>query len=140
MGILSDFFIANPTHAPNYAGGDAFDAADKCQLKSITPLQAAQFLAVLRGREYDVDLLGEFQLITPEDAEEWTTTVPQDMLEGLARIGDGEITDIATQFAQATAEELGWSPDDFAPIVADLSTLARRAAETGKEMYLWNSL
>src|SRR5947208_2254615 len=84
MGILSDFFIAHASSTPNYAGGKAFEASDKCEFKSLTPSQTAQFLAVLRGREYVVDLINEFQLLTPEDAEDWTMTVPQDMVDALA--------------------------------------------------------
>lgn len=36
----------------------------------------------------------------------------------------------ASKFAEATAEELEWSAEDFVPIVTDLSALARRAVET----------
>ena len=140
MGILSDFFIADASTVPNYAGGEQFEAPDKCQFKGLTPLQGGQFLAVLRGKEYVVDMVSEFKLVTPEDAEDWTMSVPQDMVETLAAIEVDQIPNFASQFAYATSAELGWSADDFEPIVTQLAALARRAADTGKSMYLWNCL
>jgi len=140
MGLLSDFFIADATTVPHYEGGETFGAADKCQFKYLTPLQAAQFLAVLRGQEYVVGMIREFELVTPEDADEWTMVVPDDMVHALAKIEAGDVSRVALQFSGATQEELGWSSDDFAPIVRALSTLARRAIAANKRMYLWNSL
>jgi hypothetical protein len=140
MGLLSDFFLAEESPVPNYDGGAGFDAEDKCQFKGLTPLQGAQFLAVLRGQEYSVDMVSEFKLVTPEDADDWTMSVPDDMVATLARIGPDQIPGLAAEFSRATAEELGWSPDDFVPIIADLSALACRAIKTNKKMYLWNGL
>lgn len=140
MGLLSDFFIADATPVPNYDGGESVDVADKCQFKNLTPLQAAQFLAVLRDQDYVVELMNEFELVTPEDAEDWTISVPDDMVASLARIETADISALASRFADATSEELGWSPEDFVPIVSELSALGRRAIETNKKMYLWNCL
>jgi hypothetical protein len=140
MGLLSDFFIADASPVPKYECGEAFDDADKCQFKELTPLQGGQFLAVLRGQEYTVDMISDFRLVTPEDAEDWTMSVPQDFVDALARLQPSEIPALAGKFAEATAEELGWSADDFVPIISDLSKLARRGIEKRKTMYLWNCL
>ena len=140
MGLLSDFFIADATPVPSYDGGESIDEADKCQFKNLTPLQAAQFLAVLRDQEYVVKLMNEFELVSPEDAEDWTMSVPDDMVASLAKVEDADIGTIASRFAEATSEELGWSPDDFVPIVSELSALGRRAIAANKKMYLWNCL
>ena len=139
MGLLSDFFIADGSPVPRYDGGEWFDDADKCQFKGLTSLQGGQFLAVLRGQQYKVDMVSEFKLVTPEDAEDWTMSVPPDFVSALATLTPNEIPGLATKFAKATAEELGWFADDFVPIISDLSRLARRALEKGKTMYLWNS-
>lgn len=138
MGLLSDFFIANASPVPNYEGGETFDDADKCQFKSISPLQAGQFLAVLRRVDYTVDLLSEFKLVTPEEAEDWTMSVPQDFVDALAKLKSGEIPALAARFAEATQEELSWEAEDFVPLIRDLSQLARRAVEERKAMFLWN--
>ena len=107
MVILSDFFIADPSSVSDYASAEAVEAEDKCQLKGITPLQAAQMLAVLRGQDYSMELIGEFPLLTPEDAEDWTMSVPSDMVDSLAAITPGDIADLARRFADATSAELG---------------------------------
>jgi hypothetical protein len=140
MGILSDFFIADASPVPKYDGGMAFDSADKCQFRRLTPLEVGRFLAVLRGQDYVVEMISEFKLLTPEIAEDWTHSVPHDMVSALARFQPDEIPVLAAKFADATAEELGWSADDFVPVVRDLSALARRAVERGKSMYFWNCL
>ncbi len=67
--------------------------------------------------------------------------VVRDLLQAkLAKIEGAKVANVASQFAEATSEELGWSPDDFVPIVTALSSLAQRAIATNKRMYLWNCL
>ena len=138
MGLLSDFFIADPSPIPNYEGGENFAAVDKCQFRDLSPLQGGQFLAVMRGQEYQVGMINEFKLVTSEDAEDWTMSVPQDFVHYLAKLQEDEIPSLAAKFAAATAEELNWSQDDFVPVVTDLSSLARRAIENRQSMFLWN--
>jgi hypothetical protein len=65
-------------------------------------------------------------------------SVPQDFVVALANLPPSAIPVVASKFAEATSEELGWSDDDFLPIVRDLSALARRAVEKQKVMFLWN--
>jgi hypothetical protein len=69
MGILCDFFIADGATVPNYDLGQEFDNADKCECKGLTSLECTQILAVLRRQAYSIDLINEFKLVTPEDAE-----------------------------------------------------------------------
>ena len=49
MGVLSDFFIAEKGTVPNYEDGSAFSSEDRCELKSITPLEAAGMMEALTG-------------------------------------------------------------------------------------------
>jgi len=49
MGVLSDFFLADGWSVPEYDCGREFPAEDRCQLKTITILEAAGILSVLRG-------------------------------------------------------------------------------------------
>jgi len=60
-------------------------------------------------------MVSEFKLVTPEDAEDWTMSVPRDMVTALAKLRPSEFPALATRFADVTAEELGWSSDDFFP-------------------------
>jgi len=140
MSILSDFFIAEIGSIPNYEGGDGFASQDKCQLRRITPLEASGMLSVLRGGIDRMELFGEFELLTPQDAEEWTMSVPLDMVESLAALDEDSIPTTAKSFAEVTADELGWQEQDFVPVVTDLSALAKRALSSGKTIFLWNCL
>lgn len=140
MSILSDFFIAEAGSVPSYDGGDGFVAQDKCQFRRITPLEASGMLAVLRGGIDRMQLLGEFELLTPQDAEEWTMSIPQDMVELLAAANQASMPFLAKSFAEVTSGELGWQEQDFMPVVEELSALAKRALDSGKAMFLWNCL
>jgi hypothetical protein len=136
MGILCDFFIVDGSTVPNYDVGQDFDDADKCECKGLTALEWTQFLAILRGQEYSVDLDSEFRLITPEDADNWTMSVPQDMVDRL----NTQVAEIAALLTTATSEELAWSANDLIPLITELAALARRAIATKKSIFLWNSL
>jgi len=140
MAVLSDFFIAENGIVPDYQGSSDFPAADRCQFKSITPLEAAGVLSVLRGGGDAVELMGEFKSLTPEDAEEWTMSIPDDMVASLASLTEPRLSEMAAQCSLKTAEEIGWPPDDFRSVLSQLGDLARRARDTGRTVYLWNSL
>jgi len=140
MSILSDFFIADQSEALQYAGGEGVHESDRCQFRRITPLEAAAMLQIFRNAEDRIALLKEFVLISPREAEEWTMTVPHDMVESLASLDAGGTSTLAQKLAAATSEELGWPVGDFESVVVALSQLAQRAIASKKNMYLWNSL
>lgn len=97
-------------------------------------------LVALRGSGDRIALISEFRLLTPENADEWTMSVPVDMVKALAALSDSEVRADSLRSANVTKEELGWSQADFEPVVNSLRTLARRAEASGKKMFLWNSL
>ena len=141
MGLLSDFFIAKPDAVKTYGGDSQLLGEDCCQYKHLSPLQAAQILAVLRGTEYDLSLLDEFPLAyeASEDGP-WTVQLPDDMVSRLAELNDSDVAPQALAWARETEEELGWGAAEFESIVRDLIRLARAARASGKSMYLWNCL
>ena len=140
MSLLSDFFIAAESDALTYDGDPAFPASDRVQLNRITPLEAAGLLEALRGDGDSIEMISEFPLITPQDAEAWTMGVPENFVTRLAELPESSVPDIAVSFADITVEELGWSAQDASSLVADLRVLARRAQEVQKPIFLWNSL
>jgi hypothetical protein len=141
MGLLSDFFIAEPVDATTYGGEDPYPAADCCQYKDLSPLQAAQILAVLRGVPYDVSLLNEFPLVHEEtDEGPWTVKIPDDMVAALAQLKESDLGAQSLAWSEATKEELNWDAAEFEPIVRDLIRLARAARGSGKSLFLWNCL
>lgn len=140
MSLLSDFFIATDHDAHSYDGDPAFPASDRVQLNRITPLEAAGLLEALRGGGDSIEMISEFPLLTPQDAEAWTMGTPEDFATRLAELPESAVPDIAGSFADITVEELGWSAEDASSMVADLRMLARRAKEVKKQIFLWNSL
>ena len=137
MSILSDFYIATEDQALNYDGGEGVPESDRCQFRRLTSLEVAGLLQVLRGDGDRVELMGEFERLTPEDAEEWTMSVPRDMVDSLASFSASDIPKVAGQWSDITKEELGWRPEDFETILTDLAALAQLAKKTGKRMYFW---
>jgi len=137
MSLLSDFFIATESDALAYDGDPDFPASDRVQLNRITPLEAAGLLEALRGGGDSIEMISEFPLLTPQDAEAWTMGVPEDFVTRLAELPESSVPEIAGSFADITIEELGWSAEDASSMVADLRMLARRAKEVQN---LWNSL
>ena len=85
-------------------------------------------------------MISEFRCLTPEDAEEWTQSVPSDMTSSLASLTERDLPEVARKCADVSAEELGWTPADFESVLTELRMLAIRAIQSGKSMYLWNSL
>jgi hypothetical protein len=140
MSLLSDFFIATEIDAPTYAGDPGFPAGDRVQLNGITPLEAASLLAALRGGGDSVEMISEFPLLTPQDAQALTMGVPEDFVSRLAALPESSVPEIAGRFADITAEELGWSAEEAGSMVAELRMLARRSTEMRTPMFLWNSL
>ncbi|MCU0748172.1 MAG: hypothetical protein MUF13_01360 [Akkermansiaceae bacterium] len=101
---------------------------------------SAGLLEALRGGGDSIEMISEFPLLTPQDAEAWTMGTPEDFVTRLAELPESAVPDIATGFADITVEELGWSAEDASSMVADLRMLARRAKEVKKPIFLWNSL
>jgi len=140
MSVLSDFIICGGSDVPDYDGIEEFSDADRCQLKSITPLEAAGLLEALREEGDRIAMLSEFPTLTPDDAEMWITGLPDDFVSRLAALDTDGIATAAERFSRITAEELGCSTDDSISMISDLAALARRAQAEQKRMYLWNSL
>lgn len=142
MTLISDFFITAESSVPHYDGGDGMAAEDFCRFDDISPLQAGQLLALLRGEQYTSEHNHEFRLVSPEDSAHETVTmsVPQDLLMRLAKYEQFDIAGLAQRFAETTHAELGRTTRDFVPLVTALVTLSKRALASGKVMYLWNSL
>lgn len=139
MGLLSDFFICDAESMASYGETDAFPNDDRCQYKYITSLEAGGLLAALLDSGNALQMMDGFDLQTPEDAEDWTMIVPQQMRTALLSLDDASVQAVASRCV-STIETLDYTQDDYQTLIIDLCRLAERAAKSGKEMYLWNSL
>jgi hypothetical protein len=63
---------------------------------------------------------------------------PAGYLQRLQMLTPSEIAAAATEWAET--EELSAAPEETSPIVEQLVIMARSAAGSGKELFLWNSL
>ena len=137
MSSLSDFFLAESNSTPTYNAGSEYP--DKCEFRSLSILEVAGILAVLNDCDA-IELLDKFKLLTPEDAEEWLYTIPDEMVLHLSSIKENEIPNVAEKCSIETEEEIEWETNDFIPVVTELRSLAIKANEQSKGMYFWNSL
>lgn len=144
MALISDFFITAEPSASHYSGGEGLATDDYCRFEDISPLQAGQFLALLRGDDHSPEHTNEFRLVSAsEDSgneETWTMSVPQDMLMRLSKLDHLGINNMAQRLSEETQAELGLDAKEFKPFVSQLVELSKRALASGKVMYLWNSL
>lgn len=140
MGILADFFISEKNIIPEYDCGPDFPDQDRYQLKGFTSLEAAGVFAVLKGENDAMSLIDQFELITPQDAEEWTMKVPDEMVILLSKLDKKDFPEKSEQCAKQTEDEIGWEASDFTYALEQLQKLASRAINNSKGMYFWNSL
>ncbi len=98
MSILSDFYIATEAEALQYDGGDGVPESDRCQYRRLTPLEIAGLLQVLRGQGDRIEMIGEFAPLTPEDAEEWTMSVPGNMVDSLSALSPSDISRVGGEW------------------------------------------
>jgi hypothetical protein len=139
MGTLADFFIADRSSIPIYEGGRGFDSIDRCDCGGLGLLQAEQLLGLLREMRGGGDRHNNFELITPPEGQDFTMSIPADMVAILASLMDDEIMVVADRLAQDTQPELHWSPQDFQPMLTALVTLARRAVDCDRAMFYWTT-
>jgi hypothetical protein len=60
------------------------------------------------------------------------------MLSDLAGLAHQDLSVIAHKWA--STEEMGCESNDASDLLGELVRMARRASETGKSVYLWNSV
>jgi hypothetical protein len=139
MGTLADFFIADRSAIPIYEGGAGFDSIDRCDCGGLGLLQAEQLLGLLREMRGGGDHNNNFELITSPEGQDFTMSVPADMVAILGSLMDDEIMVVAERLAQDTQLELDWSPQDFLPMLTALGILARRAVDGDRAMFYWTT-
>lgn len=138
MSLLADLYLAHDDDAVRYnTTPDEF--TDRAEHKSITPLEFSTLWAIMRGVEWDGDLLDEFPCLLEVDGGEILIhRFPAAILTDLVALTPDRVASITAEWA--ATEELDCRPDEIRPIVDDLIRLARLATETGRSLHLWNCL
>lgn len=141
MALLTDFFIAKKENYSDYRPGIEFPKDDFFQAKNLTSLELAGILATLTDNVSDrIALMDEFVLLTDQESEHWTYSIPKKMTAALIALSIADIITISKKASQFTVEELGWSASDFEPIITQLKKLSESAKEHDKFLYQWIGL
>jgi hypothetical protein len=136
MSLLADIYISCADEALRYdTAPDQF--AERAQYKGFTPLELSMLWSLMRGEEWDVALMDKFPCLLQQDGgERLIHSLPAEMVTDLSRLTSDQIAVVGPKWA--ATEELGWPPDAAREVIQDLVRLARRAAESGRSVYLWN--
>lgn len=146
MGILSDFFVANPTEALRYAnrieepdeGDEIEELLDPAQYKRFTDLEITMLWAILEGKEWDVDRHTLEYVEIGEDSDAWLDRFPDELTMLLTRLDSGSLGPMLEKWANT--EELACDPAELHPVMEDLRRLANEAIAKKKSVYLWGCL
>lgn len=107
MGLLADLYISTDNEAPLYDTSESFPEADRVESKSFTTLELSILWAILQGREWDVDMLDEFQCIVIEnDGEQLIHRLPAGLVSQLAACDADRLSRATAQLAQTCSISL----------------------------------
>jgi hypothetical protein len=146
MTILSDFFVASPEQALRYANRSVEpDGASEiaallrpAAYRGFTTLQLGMLWAMLEGVAWNVKRHKLENIWWSDDGEAWLNRFPDELTRLLADASADQLA--ATLVKWAGTEEVGYSPDNLAPVLNVLQTLAKHAVATNASVYLWGSM
>jgi hypothetical protein len=111
MGLLADLHLSQDGQAARYDAAPA-EFPDRLESKGLTTLELSTVWALMRGVEWSAESMDtDFPIVMTRD--------------------EGEV--MISRLPDAMAREL-------APFLEDMIRLARNATETGRSIYLWNSV
>ncbi|MBX7131930.1 MAG: hypothetical protein K1X67_04540 [Fimbriimonadaceae bacterium] len=112
---------------------------DRAEYKDFTPLELSTLWSIVRDTEWDVDSMDEFVcLLEVDGGARLIHSLPSAMISELAALPPDRLAPVTT--AGAATEEMDCNPEDIRPIVDDMVRLSRLALDSGRGVYLWNSL
>lgn len=138
MSLLAEIYISSDDEAVAYdTTPERF--AERAEYKSFTPLELSTLWAIIRGTEWDGDMLDEFQcLLEIDGGERLIHSLPPAMISDLTALTPDRVASVTSDWA--ATDEMDCDPKDIRPIVDDLVRLSRSASVSGRGVYLWNSL
>ena len=137
MGVTADIYLSrDDNEAIQYnASPDSFP--DREQYGNFTALELSTLWAGMRNIKWDVNLLDDFRnVFTQDEGERLICRLPAAMTAELARLTPNEISSNAGKWA--ATDEMKCDPADVEPLIEGLVSLAKKAAESGRNVYLWN--
>ncbi len=138
MSILADFFVSTQEAAASY-DPDSRPVSDVARLGGLIPIHLELLWAILQGREWDTDLMAEFEdLEESESGTSWLVRLPDDLVARLAQASANELID--ARFEWAATEELSCDPSELIEVVESLRRLSENAMATNRSVFLKGSL
>jgi hypothetical protein len=145
MGMLSDFFAADPEDAAAYEFAlmeedpDALSQYHAKQHKGFTGLEVARLHALLQKQPFSVET-HTFEVISTEDHEGLTEAFPEEFTDALASLEPSSIEALSLKWALDMREEATHDPAFLVTVLQDLTVLAQAAKAEGKSVFLWYSI
>lgn len=144
--MLSDFFVADAADALRYAqrheeadeGEEIERRLNPAQYKNVTGLELGTLWAILEGAEWNVKKHMPDTISEGEEGESWLHRFPVELTRLLANLDEAGLCRAAEDWAET--EEMDCDPEELAPLLADLQSLARLAEAPGTSVYLWGCL
>ena len=141
MGVLTDLIIADKNEAETVANSPTpwsewkgFDA------KGHNEITLGTLDCILRGADFSQAHLIDFPfLATASDEGPWVFEVPNELLLGLTRLDNYQITAIAAKWLET--EEMDSATQDYAEdFIKEFQLLAKEAIDQNKPILMWTSL
>lgn len=164
MGVMIDYFRAanaeRAVRAMNLPSGRPGAEFDGVETKGIDPyVMLGQLVVFIREVPWEPDIISSKTLWPPPDTkpsgEQAYRELPEDspwrtgpwleelgvqVRETLASVDDARMPDLAAQWAGIEEFRGLLAIDDALPLTRDLIALARRARESGDQLYCWSCL
>jgi hypothetical protein len=144
MGLLTDFIVASPNDALNYASfisaGEVVprERFERCEYKNYTDLALGQLWAILSNEQQDAKRHALEAVRIGEQGETWLFRFPDAFVGLIADLEQAAIKTTAQTWSES--EEVPGGVDDNEPTLTDLIRLAKYAQSSGRSLYLWGSL
>jgi hypothetical protein len=142
MGVLSDLVVVPADEAERVAQAEVpsqtFGGID---IKGVDSVKFGTLHSILTGQSFE-ELLPLYEpVVTVSDDGPWVFQIPPDLVTRLAALDDAGMAGVARQWA-ATEEFVlvGWAEGEVASVVSAISSLSKRAIESGQALFLWMSL
>jgi len=142
MGILSDLVVAPAGDAERVAQAEnpsrAFGGID---IKGIDSVKFGSLHSIITGQTFEELLPAYGPVVSASDEGPWVFRIPAELVSRIAELGYDQRHEIATQWAGTEAFALDrWTEEDVALTLGSIAVLARKAVDSGQELFLWMCL
>lgn len=142
MGVMSDLVVAPAGEAERVAQAQVpsqtFDGID---IEGVDSVKFNTLHSILTGRSFEELLPLYDPVVTVSDDGPWVFQIPPDLVTQLAALDDAGMAGVARRWA-ATEEFVldNWDESDVTSALSAISSLSKRAIDSGQALFLWMSL